>query len=236
VGRAAALLILLAALFAWYEVAPHLPAIGQWQAVVLLSFGVMPAMFLLVWLALPLCRHVRWLVVGSSGLIGAAFICGAFGWAVPENFAKFGAVTCVGWLFVHAFEELSWVVIVSLAIPFVDEYSVWRGPTHTITEHHAGVFTSFSVAFPVPGGNAARLGVTDVLFFAVFLGASMRFRLRPFPTWLLMVAGLGLTIALTTYWAGGGLPALPAISLGFLIANADLIWRRVGRPVMSRTT
>ncbi len=51
-----------------------------------------------------------------------------------------------------------------------------------------------------------------------------------------MVGGLGLTIALTTYWAGGGLPALPAISLGFLIANADLIWRRVGRPVMSRAT
>ena len=78
--------------------------------------------------------------------------------------------------------------------------------------------------------------MTDVLFFAVFLGASMRFRLRPFPTWLLMVGGLGLTIALTTYWSNGGLPALPAISLGFLIANADLIWRRVGRPVMSRTT
>ena len=173
---------------------------------------------------------------GAFGLIGVAFVCGAFDWQVPENFAKFGGVTCLGWLFLRAFEELSWVVIVSLAIPFVDAYSVWRGPTHTITEHHAGVFTSFSVAFPVPGGNAARLGLTDVLFFAVFLGASMRFRLRPFPTWLLMVGGLGLTIALTTYWSNGGLPALPAISLGFLIANADLIWRRVGRPVMSRTT
>ena len=128
---------------------------------------------------------------------------------MPENFAKFGAVTCIGWLFLRAFEELSWVVIVSLAIPFVDAYSVWRGPTHTITEHHASVFTTFSIAFPVPGGNAARLGVTDVLFFAVFLGATTRFRLRTPLTWLLMVAGLGITITLTTYWAGGGLPALP---------------------------
>jgi hypothetical protein len=75
-----------------------------------------------------------------------------------------------------------------------------------------------------------------VLFFAVFLGATLRFRLRTFPTWLLMVAGLGATIALTTYWSNGGLPALPAISLGFLLANADLIWRRVGRPVSSRAT
>jgi hypothetical protein len=234
VGRAAALLILLAALVVWFEVAPHLDPIGEWQSVALLSLVVMPAMFGLVYLALPLCREARWLVVGAVGLFAFAFLCGAFDWQVPENFAKFGAVTCLGWLFLHAFEELSWVVIVSLAIPFVDAYSVWRGPTHTITEHHAGVFTTFSVAFPVPGGNAARLGLTDILFFAVFLGATERFRLRPFPTWLLMVAGLGITITLTTYWSNGGLPALPAISLGFLIANADLLWRRVGRPVMSR--
>jgi hypothetical protein len=121
-------------------------------------------------------------------------------------------------------------------VPWVDAYSVWRGPTHTITEHHASVFTKLSIAFVVPGGNTARLGVTDVLFFAMFLGATVRFRLRPFLTWLLMVAGLGLTIAATTYWSNGGLPALPALSIGFLIANADLLWRRVGRPVMSRAT
>jgi hypothetical protein len=234
VGRAAALLILLAALVAWFEVAPHLDPLSEWQSVALLAFVVMPAMFGLVYLALPLCREARLLAVAAAVLFALAFVSGAFNWQVPENFAKFGAVTCLGWLFLHAFEELSWVVIVSLAIPFVDAYSVWRGPTHEITAHHASVFSSFSVAFPVPGGNAARLGLTDILFFAVFLGATVRFRLRPFPTWVLMVAGLGITIALTTYWSNGGLPALPAISLGFLIANADLLWRRVGRPVTSR--
>jgi hypothetical protein len=37
-------------------------------------------------------------------------------------------------------------------------------------------------------------------------------------------------MVLTTVWATDGLPALPGISLGFLLANADLIWRRlVGR-------
>jgi len=232
VGRVAALLILLGALVAWFEAAPHLDPVSEWKSVVLLSFVVMPAMFGLVWLALPLVGETRWLVVGSAGLVGSAFVCGAFDWQVPENFAKFGAMTCLGWLFLKAFEELSWVVIVSLAIPFVDAYSVWRGPTHSITQHHAGVFTTFSVAFPVPGGNAARLGLTDVLFFAIFLGAAVRFQLRPSLTWILMVAGLGITITLTTYWSTGGLPALPAISLGFLIANADLLWRRVARPVL----
>jgi hypothetical protein len=236
VGRAAAVLILLAALFAWFEAAPHMDPLGQWQSVAVVSLFVLPAMFALVYLALPLCRETRLLLVAGAGLLVTALVCGAAGWEVPANFAKFGAVTCLGWVFVRAFEELSWVVIVALAIPWVDAYSVWRGPTHSITEHHAAVFTKLSIAFVVPGGGAARLGLTDVLFFAVFLGATVRFRLRPFPTWLLMVAGLGITIVLTTYWVGSGLPALPAISIGFLLANADLLWRRVGRPVMSRAT
>jgi len=236
VGRAAALLILLAALFAWFEAAPGMDPLSEWQSVAVVSLFVIPAMFGLVFLALPLCRQTRWLIVSFLGLVGIALVCGAFDWQVPANFAKFGAVTCVGWLFLKAFEELSWVVLVALAIPWVDAYSVWRGPTHSITQHHAAVFTKLSIAFVVPGGNAARLGITDVLFFAVFLGATVRFRLRPFLTWLLMVAGLGVTIVLTTYWAAGGLPALPALSIGFLVANGDLIWRRVGRPVMSKTT
>ena len=233
-GRAAALLILLAALFAWFEAAPEMDPLSEWQSVAVVSLLVMPAMFGLVLLALPLCRETRWLIVSFLALVGIALICTAFDWQVPANFAKFGAVTCVGWLFLKAFEELSWVVLVALAVPWVDAYSVWRGPTRSITEHHAAVFTKLSIAFVVPGGNAARLGLTDVLFFAVFLGATVRFHLRPFLTWLLMVAGLGITIVCTTYWATGGLPALPALSVGFLLANADLLWRRVGRPVISR--
>ena len=68
---------------------------------------------------------------------------------------------------------------VALIIPWVDAYSVWRGPTKAITTHHVGVFTTLSIAFVVPGGGAARLGLPDVMFFAVFLAASVRFGLRP---------------------------------------------------------
>ena len=66
-----------------------------------------------------------------------------------------------------------------------------------------------------------------MLFFAVFLAAAARFGLRPFLTWLFMVAGLGITIVLTTFVSTGGLPALPAIALGFLLANCDLLWKRL---------
>jgi hypothetical protein len=76
----------------------------------------------------------------------------------------------------------------------------------------------------------AGLGLPDVLFFALFLGAAVRFGLRYRATWLALVASLGLTTALAIYidpFNIGGLPALPGLSLAFLLTNADLIWRRL---------
>ena len=40
-----------------------------------------------------------------------------------------------------------------------------------------------------------------------------------------MVSLLSLTVVLTTAFDFGGLPALPAIAIGFLLPNADLLWR-----------
>jgi hypothetical protein len=123
------------------------------------------------------------------------------------------------------------VVLVAVIIPWVDAYSVWRGPTKQIVEHHEHVFSVLSFAFPVPGEHAAaNLGLPDLLFFALFLAAAERFGLRVFATWLGLVAGLGITIALTVWFELSGLPALPGIALGFLVPNADLVWRAVRRP------
>ena len=138
----------------------------------------------------------------------------------------------LGWWFLGFFEELSWVVLVAVVIPWVDAYSVWRGPTKQIVSHHEHVFTVLSFAFPVPGEHAAaNLGVPDLLFFALFLGAAAKFQLRVLATWLALLAGLGATIALTVWLDLSGLPALPGIALGFLLPNADLLWRRLrGQP------
>ena len=40
-----------------------------------------------------------------------------------------------------------------------------------------------------------------------------------------MVGFLTATLVLTTAFDINGLPALPAISLGFLLPNADLLWK-----------
>jgi hypothetical protein len=82
----------------------------------------------------------------------------------------------------------------------------------------------------VPGEHtAANLGVPDLLFFALFLAAAARFGLRVVPTWIAQVAALGATVAVTVWLDLNGLPALPAVAVGFLLPNADLIWAALRR-------
>ena len=51
------------------------------------------------------------------------------GWSTPANFCKLLRDHAVGFWFLEFFESLSWVVLVALIIPWVDAFSVWRGPT-----------------------------------------------------------------------------------------------------------
>jgi hypothetical protein len=233
VGRTAAVLALVAALVAWFEIAPHLAGHGLWPSILLIALVLIPATFLLVWLALPLWES-RLLLPAAIGFILIGLALSWAGLPVGSNLCKLAGVTFFGWWFLHFFEELSWVVLVALLIPWVDAYSVWRGPTKTITEGHPQVFGAFSIAFVVPGGGSARLGLPDVLFFAVFLAASVRFGLRPFWTWVGLTASLSLTMICATWWDVSGLPALPGLSLGFLLPNIDLIWRRL-RPARAQS-
>ena len=228
-GRAAALLGLLTALALYYAFHARLWNASTWWDIAFLAFVLIPACFALVWLILPL-RRARGLLAAGLALGVLAWAFHAAGWNTAENFAKLFAITFVGFAFLEYFETLSWVVLVALLIPWVDAYSVWRGPTKVIVTKHEHVFTVFSFAFPIPGeSTAANLGLPDLMFFALFLAASVRYKLRPSLTWLLMALSFGATLALAVQFELTGLPALPLLSLGFLAANGDLVWKQVVR-------
>jgi len=220
-----------AAVIAWFVAAPHLPALSLWPDVLLVSFVVMPVTLLLVPLALPLLDH-GWKPVTAAAAVCALAALGfsEAGWGLPANFAKLFAAVFAGWAFLTLFEQLSWVVIVAVIIPFVDAISVWRGPTHSITAHHFHVYLDVAIAFLVPAGRAAYLGPPDVLFYALFLGAAQRWRLRLWWTWIATTFMYGITIVIANAAHVGGLPALPFLSFGFLLANADLLWASLRRP------
>jgi hypothetical protein len=226
--RVAAFIVVVAAVVAWFVVAPHLARLSLWPAILLVSLAIIPSSLLLALIALPLWRERRqWVAAVVFALV--AFGCSEAGWGLPANFAKLGAAIAAGWAFLRLFEALSWVVLVAFIIPFVDILSVWHGPTKSITQHHFGVYKAVAIAFLVPGGGAAYLGPPDVLFFALFLGAAARWRLHVGWTWIATTGMYAVTVIVATAAEVSGLPALPFLSIGFLAANADLLWNRLRR-------
>ncbi len=225
VGAGAALL---AALVAWYLLYDELPDLPTGANVVLVGGVLLPAIFALVWLALPL-REARGLLLVALALGALTVALDVAGADISANFAKLAAVSLAGFWFLGLFERPLHVVVIAAIIPVVDAISVWRGPTHHIVTERPKVFDALSISVPVPH-ELFGLGLPDVLFFALFVGAAARWDLRVAATWLLMILSFGATIVLTVWvdpFGIGGLPALPGLSIAFLAANADLLWRRL---------
>jgi hypothetical protein len=225
--RVAAFLALGGALAAYYATSESWWTASTWWDVGFLAFVLIPAVFGLVYFVLPWWK-AHGLFLAGLALVALAVVFSVTGLDVAANFAKLAAVTAIAFWFLSFFETGSWVVIVALIIPWVDAYSVWRGPTKHIISQQKELFTTLSFAFPIPGEHgSANLGLPDLLFFGIFLAAAARFRLRRRLTWAAMTASFGATMALAVGFDIGGLPALPLLSLGFLAPNADLLWRQV---------
>jgi hypothetical protein len=228
--RVVAFALLAAALVSYFAAHESLPNVSKWWDVAILALLVLPAVFGIVALLLPLWKWRRVALVGLL-FVPATLACELAGLDSAASFAKLGAATFLAWWFLSLFEAVSWVVIVALVIPWVDAFSVFRGPTKSIVRNRPGIFDALSFGFPFPGQEGlARLGVPDLVFFALFLAAAVRWSLRPALSWVAMVASFGATIVLAVAWDPvdlGGLPALPLLSLAFLLANGDLLWKRL---------
>ncbi|HUQ22254.1 MAG TPA: hypothetical protein VM049_04500 [Gaiellaceae bacterium] len=230
--RWAALAGLTAALGAYTAGAGHLWNGGLWPDVLFLSVVLIPATLGIVWLALPLANQPGLLVAGVA-MAALAVLLRLAELDVLFNLGKLLALVLLGFWFLSYFETVAWAVLIAAIIPWVDAVSVWRGPTNYVVDQQPQIFDNVSIAFRIPGeAQSANLGPPDILFFALFVAAAGRFGLRPAWTWLTMTALIGVTLILAVTTDVGGLPALPAVAFGFLLANADLIWhalRRRGR-------
>jgi hypothetical protein len=223
--RGAALGAVLALIVAWNAGAGVLPGLGRWPDVLLISLVVLPVTLTVPLLALPL-SPLRPALPLAGVFVALAVLFTLAGLGALFNVSKLLALTMIGYVFMQVFEALSWVVLIALIIPWVDALSVWRGPTDYVVSQQPSLFDRVSIAFRLPGEEgSANIGPPDILFFALFLSAAHRFGLRLGWTWFSMVGLLTLTLILTTEWDVAGLPALPAIAIGFLLPNVDLIWR-----------
>jgi hypothetical protein len=230
---------LLLALVVYCAVAEHVTALPPHLDVAFHALVVVPTFTAAIWLALPLARARSVVLLVAAGVAALA----ALGLSVVDvdsasNVAKLACYGLLGFLFLTLFEELWWIALVSVLVPWVDVWSVAFGPTRYVVEEQPGFFEQISVAFPNLGDAATVLiGPPDILFFALFLASADRFRLRVRWTWLGMTALLAATLVLVATWDDiPGLPALPAVCLGFLLPNADLLWRNVGEAWRARQT
>jgi hypothetical protein len=233
VGRATAVLgprvgafaLLAVALGLYYAFTEDLVDLSKWWELAFIALCLIPAVFGLVYLVLPY-RRANGLLLLAGAFLVLTVILEAADLGALANFSKLALMTCFGFWFLGYFESVLWVALVALIIPWIDAFSVWRGPTRHIVEQQPQIFDTLSFAFPSPGGlTSANLGLPDLLFFALFLAAADRWNLRVGWTWVALTLSLGLTMFVAVVWDVGGLPALPGLAFGFLIPNADLIWR-----------
>jgi hypothetical protein len=232
--RAGAFALLAVALGAYYAAVDGLVDLSKWWELGFLALCLIPAVFALVWLGLPF-RRAKGLFLFALAFLLLSVILEAAEFGELANFSKLALMTCLGFWFLEYFENVLWVALVALVIPIVDSISVWRGPTRHIVEEQPQIFEVFSFAFPSPGGEtSANLGLPDLLFFALFLAAAARWDLRVGWTWIALTLSLGATMFIAVVWDVAGLPALPGLAFGFLLPNADLLWREFQRWRSSR--
>jgi hypothetical protein len=225
--RVLELATLVTALAVLGAIAEDLPGFSEATAVAIGSFLVLPAFMATIWLALPLGRVKPVWLLTAAAAAGLLWIgCYFAGFGVAANFAKLACFVLVGFWFLSLFEFLWWITLVALLVPWVDIWSVAFGPTNYVTEEQPGFFESVSVALNVPGeSGTANIGPPDFVFFTLFLAATQRFHLRTTATWICMTGFLSATLLLVWALDSSGLPALPAVCLGFVLPNADLLWK-----------
>jgi hypothetical protein len=189
------------------------------------SAVVLSAAAALVWGMLPLAALGRRLPLVALAALPCAVLFVWLGWVPVANIAKIVFAAALGIWIAGEMERASWIVLVAAISAAVDIVSVAAGPTKAILDKGPVIVGWFTVAVTWLGYSYAEaytgLGVSDVLFFALYLGAARRFRLRAAWSAVAMVGSFLGTIALAMWWTA--LPALPLLSVAFLAVNADLL-------------
>jgi hypothetical protein len=209
-----------------------LPAPPVRTDIMVSSAVALSLMALLVWGLLPLQELGRRLLV----LVAVAlplWLLLTWGGLVPlANVAKVVAAAALGLWIAGELERLSWTVVIAAVSAAVDIVSVAAGPTRVLLDRGPVVVGYFTVAITWFGYSYDEaytgLGVSDVIFYALYLGAARRFGLRARASAVAMAASFLATIAAAMWWTA--LPALPLLAIAFLAVNADLLWRRLRGP------
>ena len=116
-------------------------------------------------------------------------------------------------------------LLVAVAASASDLFSVFAGPTKALVQEEAPILDFLLLIFPTFGYPLGfALGLADFVFLALFVALAAYLALKPLTTLVLCCVSI-LIAMLAGLLLGTALPALPAIALAFLIANATPLCR-----------
>ena len=223
-GPAALLGVPLLAL-GYFLLAPQLPALsGDTQPIVCGAVGL--AAIGACALAALLLRE-QWmglvLLALGAGLIASALTAASVG--APANPFRALMAAALGILFARALPDRRALVALPLLVAGIDAWSVIDGPSSTLISQQPRAVDFLTFELPTWGSGAARagqLGLSDIVFFAMFGAWAGAFGLRRTVTAAALLgallAALVLSVALDT-----ALPVLPLLAAALLLPNADRV-------------
>jgi hypothetical protein len=232
VRRQTAVLIAVASitLVVLWTLMPHVPMPRTASTFRLAAYPTSFAFFLaygtLVVALTPLLEHRgRWFAGGVALSLVGVIITNSLGLPVVSDITKLAFAILAGFGFAVLIERSWWLLPIALLVPVADAWSVFnsRGVTNAIVERaerNEAWIDWPTVAVPIAGfpyADAARVGIVDFLFAALFLGVAARFELGLWRG----VVGISAAFALTNLVAFestlGAIPALPLLCLVMLV-------------------
>jgi hypothetical protein len=175
----------------------------------------------------------RSLLIGVVALLALVIVLNVADIDVASDIAKIAFGALAGIAFVRAIERPWWLLPICLLVPLADAWSVFssRGVTHAVVEASRTEPRWLdwpTIATPIAGvpyEAFGRIGIVDVLFLALFIGATIRWSLgirRAAPA---LTLGLLATSVIVVEGVDVAIPALPLLCIAFLLACGPALLR-----------
>ena len=176
---------------------------------------------------------LRLLLAGIVALLILVMVLNVLDVDVASDVAKVAFGAAAGTAFVRALERPWWLLPICLLVPLADAWSVFssRGVTHAVVERSREEPRWLewpTIATPIAGvpyEAFGRLGIVDVLFLAVFLGAAIRWSLGVRRAQVALVLGLLATSVIVVEGVDVAIPPLPLLCIAFLLACGPALLR-----------
>lgn len=221
-----------ALLVAWGYSSQFLPALPDQVNVLLSALVSITLVVIVVWGMATLDVYGHRLLLVAAVILPFALLMIAFDAIPAANLAKVLLAAVFGIWLAQGMASRAWIFLFILASSVSDMGSVIMGPTRVLLDHSPQVVGGFTVGVALFGhsfeGPHAAIGVSDIVFFALYLGAARRFNLRESASAVAMAVSVVLVFlaALST----GVLPVLPVLGLFFIAANLDHFVKDVVEP------